>query len=345
MGRKNEQSVAPTPRTRRRFLRLIARAIGFFFLFFLILWCLGAVWYSNLGPDIARAAAAILFVIAIPVMWIRCGRRKAIVACLAIAAVIIVAWQFKRPSDDRTWTDDVARTVEVTFEGDLVHIKNVRNCFYRSKNDFDIEWEDHTYNLNEIESLDYMVELLGGRAAVAHTMLTFGFEGGRHLAISVELRREPGEAFHPVPGIYRQFELIYIVGTEEDLLRLRTNHRKDIVYLFPIDAAQERIRELCVAMLERADNLRTNPEFYNSLTSSCTTNIVTHVNQLSGGSVPFSYKVLLPGYSGELAYDLGMIDTDLSYEDAKERFRIDEIAQAHGDGPEFSKRVREYDSK
>ncbi|HET9228559.1 MAG TPA: DUF4105 domain-containing protein, partial [Thermoanaerobaculia bacterium] len=138
----------------------------------------------------------------------------------------------------------------------------------------------------------------------------------------------------------RQYELTYVVGDERDLIQLRTNHRRDPVYLYPVRASRERIREMFVTMLQRANHLREHPEHYNTLTNSCTTNIVRHINELVPGRVPWSYKVLLPGYSDELAYDLGLIDTDLPFPEAKRRYRIDDDALRAEGSEDFSKQIR-----
>jgi hypothetical protein len=70
-----------------------------------------------------------------------------------------------------------------------------------------------------------------------------------------------------------------------------------------------RIEQMLVSMPRRANHLRDAPEHYNAVTNTCTTNIVRHVNELVPGRVLWSYKLLLPGYSDELAYEVGLIDT------------------------------------
>jgi hypothetical protein len=133
---------------------------------------------------------------------------------------------------------------------------------------------------------------------------------------------------------------MYVVADERDVIGLRANVRRDAVYLYPMRAPPERARALFVAMLARANQLREHPEFYNSLTANCTSTIVRHVNSLAPGTVPFSYRRLLPGYADRLAYDLGLIDTQVSYDSLRGRFRITEVAQSAGEAPDFSSRIR-----
>lgn len=257
---------------------------------------------------------------------------------LALAAL---AWGTTDPSNQRDWVPNLAVLPYAEFEGDLVRVHNIRNTTYATPDSYTPAHYDRTFDLGRLETLWFLVEPLSKRGTVAHTLLSFGFEGPEYVAISVEARKERGESYHFLKGLFRRYELMYLVADERDVIRLRTNYRHDEVYLYPIKASPESIRELFVAMLSRANQLRQRPEFYNTLSSNCTSNIVAHVNSLSPRRVPFSLKRLLPGYADRLAYSLGLIDTDLPFEQARSRFRINERALEYGESPEFSIRIRE----
>ena len=261
-----------------------------------------------------------------------------------VAAATIGLWQLKRPSNARLWSPDMGVLPYGEFVGDLVHVRNIRNCTYETTEKFTVDYYDRTFDLKHLETAYFVVEPIGETFdGLAHTLLTFRFEDDQYVAISVEIRREQGEHFSPIAGMYKEYELIYVIGDERDLIKLRTNYRKDTVYLYPIVAPRETVRRLFMDMIERVNRLRNNPEFYHTLVSSCTTNIVGHVNRIAPGQVPFSYKVLLPGYSGRLAYDLGLIDTGVSFEEVQRRCRIDERAREIGDDPRFSILLREME--
>jgi hypothetical protein len=279
--------------------------------------------------------------VAIPLAWYRLGNHRAVATWFVVLAALVMGlWQLKRPRADRAWVRELARQPAVEVQGSSVRIAGIRDCRYRTPEDFDLRYVDRVFDLDRLDSVDFLVERFSDLDGLAHTLLTFGFEGGEHVAVSVELRREEGESFHPVAGLFRQFELTYVIGTERDLIALRTNHRQSRVWLFPIRTTPEQRRSLFLSMLDRAAALQREPEFYNSLTSSCTTNIVDHVHELVPGRIPLSLRVTLPGYAGSLAYELGLIDTDLEYEEAEAAYRIDPVAQAGGDGPGFSARIR-----
>lgn len=259
---------------------------------------------------------------------------------LIVLLLCATAWRGIRPRTDRVWSPDMARMPSARFAGDSVHVHNVRNAVYQSADSYTVAWEDRSYDLRRLESVWYMVEPFAEMKGPAHTLVSFGFAGDDYLAVSVELRKEPGEHFSPIKGLFKQYELMYVVGDERDLLKLRTNFRRDSVYLYPVRATPEQRRTLLVSMLERANQLQAEPEFYNTLTNTCTTNIVRHVNEISPRRVPFSYKVLLPGYSDELAYDLGLLDTDLPFAAARERYRINARALRYADSAGFSRLIR-----
>lgn len=268
-------------------------------------------------------------------------RRLALLILLLLTAGALVSFFGPQPSNDRDWTPDQALLPWAEFSGRRVAVHNVRDFRYRSVADYDAAWEDRSYDLDRLRSAWFLVEPFERDwAGPAHTLMSFGFDGDDYLAVSAEIRKERGEEFSPWKGLLRQYEIMYVVGDERDLIQLRTNHRRDPVYLYPVRAPRERIEQMFVGMLRRANHLREKPEHYNTLTNTCTTNIVRHVNELIPGRVPWSYKVLLPGYSDELAYGLGLIDTDLPFAAAKRRFRIDADALRAAGREDFSQRIR-----
>src|SRR3989338_9900511 len=265
---------------------------------------------------------------------------------LALAYVLILAYValivFVRPSLDRDWSLDQAVLARVEISGNAISITNIRNIDYRSTNDYDIRYYDKTFELDKIESVWYMVEPFSGYGAgAAHTLVSFGFEGGDYVAISAEIRKEKGESFSPVKGILRQYELVYVIADERDVIKLRSNYRKDDVFLYPVRTSKENMQKLFISMLERANKLATQPEFYNTLTNTCTTNLVAHVNEIVPGRIPLSYKVLMPAYSDELAREIGLIDNTRSIEELRSKYRINDRASIFADDPLFSQKIRE----
>ena len=247
-----------------------------------------------------------------------------------------------QPSLNRDWAPDQTVLARAEISGDRVSISNIRNINYRTTKDYDVRYYDKTFDLNKIESVWYMVEPFSGHGAVAaHTLVSFGFAGGDYVAISAEIRKEKGESFSPVKGILRQYELVYVIADERDVIKLRSNYRKDDVFLYPVRTSKENMQKLFISMLERANKLATQPEFYNTLTNTCTTNLVAHVNEIVPGRIPLSYKVLMPAYSDELAREIGLIDNTRSIEELRSKYRINDRASIFADDPLFSQKIRE----
>ena len=273
------------------------------------------------------------------------SRRRAglwrISAILLLAAALVYA--LIEPSTTRDWNPDQRVMPLASFRGQHVDVSNIRNVEYRSTDDYTVRHYNRTFDLDALRSLWFVVEPFHGMEGPAHTLMSFGFADDVYVAISVEIRKEKGEKFSPLLGILKRYELMYVVADERDVIKLQSNFRKDDVFLYPIRTTAERRRQMFVEMLERANRLAQHPEFYNTLTNTCTTNIVRHVNTISAGRVPWSYKVLLPAYSDELAYDLGLIETTLPLDEARRRFRINDRAARYADDPAFSRRIREMD--
>jgi len=268
---------------------------------------------------------------------------KALLALGVLLVAFFVALHFAiRPSLTRDWAPDNAVLARAEIGTSTVAITNIRNIKYRSTTDYDLRYYDKTFDLDKLESVWYMVEPFSGHGAgAAHTLISFGFAGGDYVAISVEIRKEKGEKFGPIKGILRQYELVYVIADERDVLKLRSNYRHDEVYLYPVATSKEKMRELFISMLTRANSLATKPEFYNTLTSTCTTNLVAHVNRIVPGRIPWSLKILMPAYSDELAQRIGLIEQGLSIEVLRAKYRINDKALTYADDPHFSQRIRE----
>jgi hypothetical protein len=245
-----------------------------------------------------------------------------------------------KPSNRRDWTPEQAKLALAEIDGNLVTVRNIRDCRWRTVDDFTVSYYDKTFDLDQLCSVDFIVVPFNETPSLGHTMLSFGFEDGEHLAVSVEIRKERGQAFNSIAGFFRQYEIIYVVADERDVIQKRVICDLSDVYLYRSTATPEQAKELFVDVMHRVDKLAKSPEFYDTLTNNCTTNIRNHVNHLKAGRVPYDYRVLLPGYSDELAYDLGLIEHHGSYAETRLRARVNYQAYLHRDDPVFSQAIR-----
>lgn len=265
-----------------------------------------------------------------------------LVGITVVVAAAGITLALMEPRGDRDWKLEHSVVSEVSFDGDLVHIRGIRNFSYESAETFTPAYYDRTFDLTKVESVWFIISIFDpSRRGLAHSFLSFGFEGGEFVSISVEARQEKGESYSILAGLFKRFEVIYVIGDERDLVGTRAIQRDDHVYLYPIRVSHEKARALFIEILHAANRLRESPEFYNTLTNNCTTRIHDHVNRVASKEIPDSWKILLPGYADEVAYDLGLIDTELEFDQARERFWIKEKARRYADSPEFSKLIRE----
>ncbi len=260
----------------------------------------------------------------------------------AVVAIIIFLLVTK-PSLNRDWSPDQKIMPEVDFlEDGKVHIKNIRDIHYRTTRDYDLNYYDKTIDPDDVTSAWLAISPFVGYGA-AHAFISFGFKDGTYMAVSIEIRRKKGARFSPFKAFVRQFEMMYVLAEETDVIRVRTNCIKYTVRLFPIQSEKERIKAVFMDVLRRADKLGKKPEFYNTLLNNCTTNIIKHTRRFSDKPIPFwSFRYLFPETLDKIAYRLNIIDTHLSYEAARDHFDITAHAQAADGLPNFSDAIRAH---
>jgi hypothetical protein len=300
------------------------------------LWACAALWFD--GPVSGLLAAGFAAAAGGLFGWVRPARIA--LPCFAGLMVLVIAWWFAiEPSNDRDWLPEVAHSPTASVEGNLVTIRNVRNFDYRSETDFDERWEERTYDLSRLRGVDMFLSYWGS-PWIAHTIVSWEFDDGQHLAVSIETRKERGEAYSAVLGFFRQFELYYVFADERDLVGLRTNHRGEDVYLYQLRTPVETARAVLLDYLEEINRLAARPRWYNALTHNCTTAIRYHAKNISAAN-PWNWRILVNGRIDELGYERGSIDTSLPFEELRAQSNITERARASASASNFSQHNRE----
>ncbi len=305
-------------------------------------WGLLALWFGLSTTTGLRVALCFGFVtVAVGGLLIAVLRGPVIRPLLPFALLFIVLlawWSTIEPSNDRVWQGDVARLASAKIDGNLITLRNIRDFQYTSEIDYVPRWVERTYDLRRLETLDLIAVYWMGDA-IAHTMLSFGFDG-EQVAISIEIRKEQGETYSTLAGLYRRYELYYVVGDERDLIGLRTNYRNppEDVYLYRVTVPREDIRRLFLQYIKKINDLHEHPEFYNTATTNCTTNIVTHIRTFR--KRPLSWKMLLSGYFAEMAYERGSLDQSLPFKVLREKSLVNGRARVSEGADDFSRRIR-----
>jgi hypothetical protein len=326
-------------------MRLVRRA-GFVLLGAVMLlvgvWCSIAIWYQCGAGEPLRGlltgSAAMLTLVAVACL---ATQRRWLVAGIfsASVAAFLAWWTTILPTNDRNWAPDVARTVTATIDGDRVVVNNVRNFTWRSDVDFDQHWEQRTYYLSHLTDIDLIMSYWMGEA-IAHTIVSFGFDNGERLAFSIETRKENDESYSSIAGFFKQYELAIVAADERDVVRVRSNVRGEDVRIYRLKMTPENARRLLREYLEEANDLARTPRFYNTLTSNCTILVFDMVRVIHPG-LPLDARVILAGYLPNYAYAVGATDTSMPFEKLRELSRInDKAARADAD-PDFSEKIRE----
>jgi hypothetical protein len=266
-------------------------------------------------------------------------RPWALAVWFGLVIVTILWWRSLRPRSDRDWKAGMDVLPHVELVGDLVRIGQFRNFRYTASGEPLPQYEERTFDLAKLSSVDYCLSHWSG-PVIAHTLVSFGFDDGQFLVLSVEARLERWESYSPLRGLCRTYELIFVLGDERDIIRLRTNIRRERVFLYRVRMPRQEIRQLLVDYLARASKLAERPEWYNSITSNCTTNLLYHGRH----RVPWWLRphIFLNGLSARAMYLRGFLDNGLPFKELQSRSDIRERALAAGDAANFSQQIRTH---
>src|SRR5438270_8225403 len=301
-------------------------------------WAFGGVWFDGsfgAGNNIAAALLAIAF--GAVLVFVRPFWRKLGVFIVLFAGVLIW-WLTLSPTNDSDWQPDVAQKAWADIQGDEVTLHNVRNCDYRTETDYTPHWETLTVRISQITGIDLAVDYWGS-PWIAHPIVSFQFADAPPLCFSIETRKKLGQTYSTIGGLYRQFELIYVVADERDVIRLRTNYRQEDVYLYRTTISPAHARERFLEYIHSLNALRNKPRWYNAITTNCTTIIRTQYPPKY--RIPWDLRILLNGKGDELMYERHLIVTGgLPFAELKARSLIDTRARAANDSPDFSNAIR-----
>lgn len=320
--------------------RIIAWTFVWFALLLMTVWAVCAIWLlSSLSP-VARIGVIVVYssVALFPPLLLR-PRWQGFVGSLLLFLGAVV-WFFSfTPSNTREWQPDLAVLPWAEIVGDKVTVHNIRNCDYRTETDFTCHYYDRSFDLAKLKTLDFFL-VYWGSPNIAHTMLSFGFEGEGNVCFSIETRKEKGEEYSAVKGFFRQYEKAYIVADERDVVRLRTNYRKEDVYLYRLNVRPELARQVFLDYLGTVNHLKNTPEWYNALLGNCTTSIRQHTLPYNPNA-RLDWRLIVNGYIDQMLYERGLLNSSIPFTKLKRQSYINEKAQATDQAPDFSQRIRE----
>jgi hypothetical protein len=320
---------------------LVIRALFALAILALGAWAAAALYFGPLASTVGALVVAASTLLAAFAAVRRLGSWLPILFFALVMAGFAFVWSRVEPSNARNWQSDVDVLPYATFDGDKVTLHNVRNFQYWTELDYTASYYTKTYDLNDLDEVDLIAVYWMGDA-IAHIMLSFGFAGRDYVTISIETRKQVGESYDTLKGFFRQYELIYVVADDRDVIRLRTNFRKnppEDTYLYKLGIPKENARRLFLDYLREINELKEHPAFYNTMTTNCTTNIYRHT-LVNPGEHPFSWKLLLSGYAPQYVYERGGLGNALPFAELRKRSLVNPVAQANDKAEDFSQLIR-----
>lgn len=298
-------------------------------------WLVPSLYYATGTP-----AIPVIFGLAPPAALIFLRNRKRTLLVTAVVCFLVFGWWNSiAPPSAADWAPEYARMPRAEFDGNRVTIRDIRNFEYRTETDFTPYWYDATFDLGQLETLDFF-KVHWGSTLIAHTMFSFGFADGRYVTVSVETRRQKGQEWSSVAGFFKQYTLSYVLGDERDLVRLRTNFRGEDVYLYPTNTPKEQVRFLFVDILERMNSLVDEPEWYNTITDNCTTSLATHARKLPGRR-RWDPRLLINGHTDEMGIESGWITPHGTLEETRAHYYVNPKVEKIEDPTDYSAQIRE----
>lgn len=329
-----DETSLPPKRWIRRFGGVLIFLLGLPF----ILWAAGAFWYDLPVPMVWRRIAAVLLLMALVFLSFPSHFKRRLVA-LGLFIGVVGWWFTLEPSNDRRWMPDVAKTAHAEVHGDEVTLHHVRNFDYHPDKEPTPVWETRTVRLSSITGVDMAINYWGS-PYMAHPVVSFQFSDSPPVCFSIETRKEVGEEYSAIGGIYRQYELIYIVADERDVIRVRTNYRKgEDIYLYRLAISPEMARGRFMDYITALNQLEKNPRWYNALTMNCTTSIRTQ--HTSKQRMPWDWRILVNGKADEMMYEKRAFRTGgLDFQSLRRQSLINEAARQADTATDFSVRIR-----
>ena len=308
-----------------------------------ILWAaMVLVWAGAPGGQtpLWRVVMAIVWLTAVVVALRRLRARTALGVCALLWLPVGLFFVTLSPSNERDWEAPSSRTAWARVEGGQVTLHNIRDFRYAPDGAWTEAWYDATFDLHELEESFFVLTEFGGIDGLAHVMVSFRFAGDRFVVLSVEIRRQVGETYNPIGGAFRQYELFYVAADERDAVALRTLVHGDPTWVIPMRAGREKTAAFFLDMVERMNALRLRPAWYNTLTSSCATNLATHYERVNQVRLGLDLRIFLPGFSDQLLEELGLLPEGVDRARARDRFLVNERARMDDNSACFSLAIR-----
>ncbi len=322
-----------------KFGRIVIALLAWMVLACLLAYAAGAV--NNVAPFSENTRiffSALIGAVSVYALFVNRYWRRRLILTVPILVVVYGWYATVQPKLIADWQPDVATLPDVELQGDILKVRHIRDFRYQGESGFDVRYYDRDFNLNDVRTVDLFL-CYWGTTSIAHTIMSFGFQGGAQLAISIETRKEKGEEYSAVQGFFKKFELIYVVADERDLIGVRVNQRAEDVYLYRLKPTPEQVRKMLLDYVKTIDKLESTPVFYNALLTNCTTSILPHIAAFK--AVKFNWALIANGYIDRWRYDEGIWGKEIPFDEFRRRSKVNDAVKKFVEDPDFSVKIRQ----
>ncbi len=324
-----------------KILRILLIATTLVGLAILTTWSTLALWYRlPFGLPIRTIVASgfTLLGLAVAISLFTPRRLRALATfCLALASVLFW-WSTLAPPSQANWAPDVSRQVTGQISDNTLTLTDVRNFDWKTPTEATAHWETRSYDLSQLQGVDLFMSYWAG-PGIAHMIVSFDFANTAPIAWSVEVRRQVGGGFSPLADLFKSNTLAIIAADERDVVGTRSNVRGEDVQLYRINTTPKKARALLLQYVEAANALAARPKWYNSLTTNCTTVVMSMIRTIVA-EVPLDWRVLANGYLPDYAYDRGVLANHLPLSELRAQSHIHDLALSDALSDNFSNAIR-----
>lgn len=330
----------PQPRARIHFFGSLLRVLSMLVILGFAAWGAAALFYRFPSSIWLRVAAAALWaILSLTALFVYASRRSRLVVLVypAMIAALLFWWDGIPASNNRDWADEAGRMTAGVVNGPEVTLANVRNFDWRTATEYTVAWENRTYGLEKLASVDL---ILPDEAipTIASPLISFGFEDGTFVTFSEEIRRKKNESVSKIGGLFKEYETSIIAADERDSVRLRTNIRNQDVRLYRINMPNPAMRALFMAYVDQANNLVETPRFYNTLTTNYAT--VSDIVSRIMPDLPPDYRLLFSTTLPASIADVNGFMPGFTRDELRQGGAISARARAADAAPDFSRQIR-----
>ncbi len=210
------------------------------------------------------------------------------------------------------WKKGQQQLCNVKIDGTIAIFSHVRDYDYRwvdTEADAKVMYHhDQSYDMSTITWVYLYSVPFGRNDVLSHMMLSFHFEDGRDITLSVEARRKEGESYAAMKWLMNYYKLIYVWWTKQDLVGgVRLYVRKVPVYEYQLDLTHSQAVKMFQQLIQTSHDLASHEQRYSTVTNNCVTNIRNPLYTITRKGRSWHPRLLYSGWFDRFLWRYHMI--------------------------------------